>query len=133
MKRTYIIIFLFLILLLCRCFFIGKSEHITLYITLINSISFIIVKISIIEKSIKILKEEINSRAIPSQLKRNQIKDVNKTKILLYIFSLVAFFGLLFSSDVYNDVLSIFTIGISLLDNEIAIVLAKIVKRWCQI
>lgn len=133
MKRTYIIIFLFLILILTRCFFIDKNEHITLYITFINSISLIIVNVLIIEKMMNSIKEEINNRSIPPQLKRNHIKDVTKKKIFLYSFCLIIFIGTLLSSDKYNDALSIFTIGVSLLDNELCFALTKIVKRWCHV
>ena len=133
MKRTYIITFLFLILLITRCFFIDKSENIILYITLINSISFIIVVISIIEEMTRSIKVEVNNRSIPSQLKGNQIKEVKKKTFILSLCSLAVFFGTIISSEIYNDILSIVTVGISLLDNEISTLLKKIVKRWCKI
>ena len=79
------------------------------------------------------IKEEINNRSIPPQLKRNHIKDVTKKKIFLYSFCLIIFIGTLLSSDKYNDALSIFTIGVSLLDNELCFALTKIVKRWCHV
>lgn len=133
MKRSVAIISLFAILIISRLFFISKSIDIIPYITLINSISFIIVIISIIEDSYNSIRIEIANRDIPEQLKRNSIKDVKSKKLFLYLVNLLTLIGIVLSSEIYNDVLSILTIGISLLDEEIGWLFNKILRKWCKI
>lgn len=133
MKRTLIIASLFLLLLFTRLFLIENDKNIVIYITLINTISLIIVIISILEKTYISIKKEVNKKQIPSDLKKNQIKDAKYKKNLFYIINIGVLVGILFSSEKYNDALSIFTIGVSLLDHEICSVLKIIVKRWCRI
>lgn len=133
MKRSIIILLLFGLLLISRLFFISGTQDIILYITLINSISFIIVTISIIEKTFNSIKKEIHSKNIPSQIKNNEIKDVRKKKNILYLINLIVLIGIILSSEKYNDALSIFTIALSLLDEETSGVFEKIIKKWCKV
>lgn len=133
MKRSIIIILLFGLLLISRLFFISGTENIISYITIINSISFIIVTISIIEKTFNLIKKEIQDKNIPSQIKNNEVKDVRIKKNILYLINLIVLIGILLSSEIYNDALSIFTIALSLLDEEISIIFEKIIKKWSKI
>lgn len=133
MKRSIIIILLFGLLLISRLFFISGTENIISYITIINSISFIIVTISIIEKTFNLIKKEIQDKNIPSQIKNNEVKDVRIKKNILYLINLIVLIGILLSSEIYNDALSIFTIALSLLDEEISIIIEKIIKKWSKI
>ena len=133
MKRSFIIILLFSILLVSRLFFIDKSENITLYITLINNISLVIVLISIIEETYLLLEKEIKNRELSPQLKSRYVKDVKFRKNILYFISLLIFIDILYSCEKYNDALSIFTIGVSLLDSEISSIYEKILRKWCKL
>lgn len=133
MKRTFIILLLFLTLLASRLFFIDNTNNITVYITLINSISLIIVIVSAIEYTYNILKEEINNRPIANELKKRYIKDIIEKSIILCYCSLLVLISLRFSSEKFNDSLSIITIGISLLDSEISYLFKKILKKWCRL
>lgn len=133
MKRSFTIILLFSILLVSRLFFIDKSENVILYITLINNISLIIVLISIIEDAYILLEKDINNRNISFQIKKRYIKDIKLKKNMLYFFTLFIFIDILFSCEKYNDALSIFTIGTSLLDSEISSIYKKILRKWCKL
>lgn len=133
MKRTLIILLLFITLLASRLFFIDDTNNITVYITLINSISLIIVIASAIEYTYNILKEEINNRPIANELKKRYIKDIIEKSIILCYCSLLVLICLRFSSEKFNDALSIITIGISLLDSEISYLFKKILKKWCRL
>ena len=131
MKRTFIISLLFITLLASRLFFIDDTNNVTVYITLINSISLIIVIVSAIEYTYNILKEEINNRPIANELKKRYIKDIIEKSIILCFCSLLVLISLKFSSEKFNDALSIITVGISLLDSEISHLFKKILKKWC--
>lgn len=133
MKRSVIIISLFLTLLLTRLFLINESKNVTLYITFINSISLIIVYVSIIEATFISLKNIINQREVPLQIKNNMIKDVKFKKNITYLFILLLFIGIKLSSDTYNDAISIFTIAISLLDKEVSSAFLKLIRKWCRL
>lgn len=133
MKRSVIIISLFLTLLLTRLFLINESKNVTLYITFINSISLIIVYVSIIEDTFISLKNIINQREVPLQIKNNMIKDVKFKKNITYLFILLLFIGIKLSSDTYNDAISIFTIAISLLDKEVSSAFLKLIRKWCRL
>lgn len=133
MKRTFIIFSLFLALLATRLFFINGDNNITPYITLINSISFIIVIISIIEDTFSKIRNEINEKDVAPQIKLNETKDASNKKNILYTVNLIMLIGILLSSAEYNDALSIITIAISLLNEEIGIIVSKIIKKWSNI
>lgn len=133
MKRTFIIIPLFLALLTSRLFFINGPDNIIPYITLINSISFIIVIGSIIEETFSRIKNLIKDKNIAPQLKNNEIRDARSKKNILYLVNFVMLIGIFLSSEKYNDSLAIITIAISLLDKEIETVFSKIIKKWSNI
>lgn len=133
MKRSVLIILLFAVLILSRIFFIDDKENIILYITIINSLSLIIVIITAIEDSYKLLLLEINNRKISNQLKSRYIKNIKKKEIELCLFTFFIFIGLLLSSEKYNDVFSIFTICVSILNKETSNICSKILKRWCRL
>ena len=84
MKRIFVIITLFLALLASRIFFINESKNIISYITLINSISFIIVIISIIEEAFNKVKSIINNKTISLQLKKMKL-EMPRTKRIFCI------------------------------------------------
>lgn len=133
MKRLVTLISLFGILLVVRLFFIRESNNIILYITLINSISLIIVIVSTIEQAFESIKKEVGKRRSPEQIKKIAINDVKSKKNILYIINLVVLVGIIFSSELYNDALSIFTIGASLLDTEISNLFKKLLGKWCKL
>lgn len=133
MKKTVIIISLFATLLFTRLFLINKKENITLYITLINSISLIIVFVSILEHAFYLIKDEINKRKVPLQLKNNMIKDVRVKKVCMYLLILPVFIGIKLSSDEYNDALSILAIAISLIDKDVSNIFKEIIRKWCRL
>jgi len=133
MKRIFVIGLLFLALLAARVFFINGSTNIISYITLINSISFIIVIASILEETFSNIKNEIQRKSIALQLKKNEIKEAKTKKNYLYLINLCMLIGLSFTSEKYNDCLSITTIAISLLDKEIETVFSHIIKKWSNI
>lgn len=133
MKRTFVIISLFLALLSSRIFFINGPDNIIPYITLINSISFIIVIGSIIEETFSKIKGMIKDKNIASQLKSNEIRDARSKKNILYLINFVMLIGIFLSSEKYNDSLAIITIAISLLDKEIETVFSNIIKKWSNI
>lgn len=133
MKRSSIIILLFLALLSSRLFFIDNTQKIILYITLINSIALIIVFISAIEYTYSTLKTEINNRIIGIELKKRYIRDIKFKSIILCLICFIILISLKFSSEKFNDSLSIITIGISLLDTELSSLLKKILKKWCKL
>lgn len=133
MKRIFVIITLFLALLASRIFFINESKNIISYITLINSISFIIVIISIIEEAFNKVKSIINNKTISLQLKKNEIRDAKNKKNILYLINLIILIGIFLSSEKYNDSLSITTIAISLLDKEIETIFSNMIKKWSNI
>lgn len=133
MKRTFVIIPLFLALLSSRIFFINGPDNVIPYITLINSISFIIVIGSIIEETFSKIKEMIKAKNIAYQLKNNEIRDARSKKNILYLINFVMLIGIFLSSEKYNDSLAIITIAISLLDKEIETVFSNIIKKWSNI
>lgn len=133
MKRPIIIILLFGMLLVTRTYFINKSANIVLYITLINCISFIIVNISIIETAYITIIKEIDKKEINKQLKNNEKRDVTTKKIILCIMNMLVFIGIHLSSELFNDALSIFTIGLSLLDEEASVLFDKLLRKWCRL
>lgn len=133
MKRSYIIILLFLALLSSRLFFIDDTKNIILYITLINSIALIIVIISSVEYTYNTLKDEINGRNIANEIKRRYIRDIKSKSVILCFASFTALVSLKFSSETFNDSLSIITIGISLLDTELSSLFEKLLKKWCKL
>lgn len=63
MKRTLIIASLFLLLLFTRLFLIENDKNIVIYITLINTISLIIVIISILEKNLYFYQKRSKQKA----------------------------------------------------------------------
>ncbi len=133
MKRSSIILLLFLALLSSRLFFIDNTKNIILYITLINSIALIIVIISAVEYTYNSLKNQINSRNIAYEIKKRYLRDIKSKSIILCFASFIVLISLKFSSEIFNDSLSIITIGISLLDTEISSLFEKILKKWCRL
>ena len=119
-KKLVILVPLFLLIIFLRIMF-SFSDELVYLIGAVNLISLIIVIACILDKTICKLKEKL--KKFPQQLSEQTIKTATKkitfiSIILLVIFGV--FFFWKFNCSLGNDILTIFTIGLSLLDEEIA-------------
>lgn len=124
-KKPVILISIFLLIIFLRIRF-SSSDALIYLIGAINLVSLIIVISCILEKTIFQIKEKL--KKIPRELSNKKIKDVRKkltigSIVFFIIFGIVFFWK--FNCGLGNDILTIFALGLSLLDEEIAKVISE--------
>ncbi len=120
--KTITYVCIFGLLILARCVWIPNGENATHFITGVNCLSYLLVIMSIRRVVRSRISEDIKTYgdAYSSQVNKSEYKKRNKKVIWSYIvMCMVLIYFILRSSDKNNDVLSIITIAVSLLYEEI--------------
>ena len=119
MKKALWIGSIFAIIIVARIL-IDKSEKINYLIGAINWASLIITTGCILGSEINVAREAYASR--PRSIAKNAVKRITIRDSTIFIITNVLLMGLYFwllCSNLANDILSIITIGIAVLDEEI--------------
>lgn len=129
-NKTVVYGFIFALLILVRVIWIPEGENTTHFITGVNCLSYLLVIISIGEVVANKISEEIKSFNYTVQVQKNETRKCNKRIGYIYIFMCsVLIYFILQSSDKNNDILTIITIALSLLYEEIGYMLYSLERK----
>ena len=119
MKKALGLSLIFVIMIAVRIL-IDKSENINYLIGAINWASLIVTAGCILGGEINVMREAYASR--PQSIAKNAVKRITIRDSIIFIIINALLMGLYFwllCSNLANDILSIITIGIAVLDEEI--------------
>ena len=125
---TFVIITALLIAFRC---ILNDSEQLVFANALLNVVAILLVFISITEQIIKNTYSRIDDMGVPKEIK---LREKRRTKIYTRIFSyffytiICAVYLVFLVSELGNDIVSITSLGLSLIDKSIAISIANSIK-----
>lgn len=129
-KNISVLSIVIAIVILIR-FIFNSNENIVYIIAGINIVAIAFVVYTIIEKILQNIIERIKKSGIPLQIAKRETKHI-KLKIecgsIIISVILITVYFWLWCSEIGNDILSIITLGISILDDEIVKKVTEIYK-----
>lgn len=130
MKKNSFITAAIIFVIVVRCIY-NKNEYIDYIVALINSISLIFIICTILSDLIKKTNNKIDKSCFPLQIKEREKRN-RKIKMLLSASIVAVIFVFVYfkfcCSNLGNDIISICTLGLSILDDDLAKTILNIWK-----
>lgn len=130
MKRFITIIPIFIMLIIVRIL-LNNDENIDYIIAIINISALLVIYVDVIDSNIKFIFSQ--NKTYPDEIVLREVKNFRKKSICLGVVLFSSFSSLyiiFLVSNLGNDIISIITIGLSLLESGIIEFVNKIIMRW---
>lgn len=109
------------IVIMLRCIF-DNNVNLVYIVAGINITAIVFVIYTIVEKGVESIKRKVENTNVPIEIRSREIRAI-RFKVFgicgTVSFVVIALYLLLWCSNLGNDVISIFALGISILDDEI--------------
>ncbi len=134
-KKLSVLSFVIAIVIFLRCLF-NNNENLIYIIAGINTVAFLFIECTIIEKTVSNIVDKIESSNVPEQIRE---REISSTRFKIWIWGMsisgiiIVLYFLCGCSNLGNDIISILALGVSILDDEIekkiTDIISNIIKR----
>ena len=134
-KKLSVLSFVIAIVIFLRCLF-DNNENLIYIIAGINTVAFLFIECTIIEKTVSNIVDKIESSNVPEQIRE---REISSTRFKIWIWGMsisgiiIVLYFLCGCSNLGNDIISILALGVSILDDEIekkiTDIISNIIKR----
>lgn len=134
-KKLSVLSFVIAIVIFLRCLF-NNNENLIYIIAGINTVAFLFIECTIIEKTVSNIVDKIESSNVPEQIRE---REISSTRFKIWIWGMsisgiiIVLYFLCGCSNLGNDIISILAFGVSILDDEIekkiTDIISNIIKR----